>query len=392
MAETKTKEAKKSAPKAPARKTPGKPPREPEAPRTDRDGRVLTALIVALVALGTAIGLAVAAFSSWNQLQQLQRAQERLLPRVEEKVAQGERGFGELRSEMAAVRQSLRARIDELGREQQAVAERLASLAAVVGRSEQGWALAEVEFLLRLANQRLQLAADVPTALQALNAADARLRELADPHYLPVREQIARERDALRALPPVDAEGLSARLTALIEGVGGLPVAASHYQGRDDGGRDAGTGRPEPARDWKDLPRVVWEALRRLVSIREHDRPVRPMLPPEREYFLRHNLRLQLEAARLALLRQDEPLYRDTLTTARGWLQGYFDKEAAEVRAALAQLEDMAAQTIRRSLPDISASLSLLRQQRKLALEKPARAAVPEAAPVDAAQGAEARP
>ncbi|HHO67545.1 MAG TPA: hypothetical protein ENK12_00810 [Gammaproteobacteria bacterium] len=355
-------------------------------------------LVLAAAALVVAVGLAVAQFFAWNELQQLQRAQERLLPRVEDKVAEVERGFERIQSGLEDTRRTLSARLDELQRQQQAGSERLAALAAVVGRSDAGWALAEAAYLLRLASQRLQLAADPVTASAALDSADAVLRELGDPHYQPVREAIAREREALRALPAVDIDGLSARLTALVDRVGALPLAASQYQAAAPA--PAESTEPRQARDWRDLPRVIWNALRELVSIREHDKPVQPMLPPEREYFLRLNLRLQLEGARLALLRQDPALYRDSLAAARRWLAAYFDDSDAAVQQALQELDDLAATDIRPPLPDISASLRLLRQQMKLASPHPVAGESPAPSPAevspppadDAAGAEDARP
>ncbi|RRQ21865.1 hypothetical protein D6C00_07845 [Thiohalobacter thiocyanaticus] len=73
-------------------------------------------------------------------------------------------------------------------------------LRAQVGRSQEAWVLAEAEYLLHVANQRLQLARDVDTALAALATADQRLQELANAAYLPVREQISRELGALRSV------------------------------------------------------------------------------------------------------------------------------------------------------------------------------------------------
>ncbi len=347
-------------------------------------------LVLAGAALVVAVGLAVAQFFAWNELQQLQRSQERLLPRVEDKVAEVERGFERIRSGLEDTRSTLSARLDELQRQQQAGAERLAALAAVVGRSDAGWALAEAAWLLHLASQRLQLAADPATALRALDSADAVLRELGDPHYQVVREEIAREREALQALPDVDVDGLSARLTALADAAGTLPLAASRYQAAAPAPAESST-EAQQARDWRDLPRVIWHALRELVSIRQHDKPVQPMLPPEREYFLRLNLRLQLEGARLALLRQDPALYRDSLAAARRWLASYFDDSEAAVQQALQELDHLAAADIRPPLPDISASLRLLRQQMKLASPPPVAGDTPTPAG-DAAGAEDARP
>jgi uroporphyrin-3 C-methyltransferase len=256
-------------------------------------------------------------------------------------------------------------RMDTLAEDQQAYDNRLSVLAALMGRSEQGWSLAEVEYLLRIASQRLQLQRDVETAEVALESADARLRELADPHYLSVREQVAKDLEALGAVPDVDRDGIALTLGAWLERVDALPVAGVRYEPAF-AGESTGLETTTTATSWKEIPALIWSALSELFQLREHDKPVTPMLAPEREYFLRENLRLQLSAARLALMRDDSGQYRAALETSRNWLGNYFSDENAEVAELTAKLEELLAVDIRPELPDLSGSLRLLRQQMKL--------------------------
>jgi uroporphyrin-3 C-methyltransferase len=238
-------------------------------------------------------------------------------------------------------------------------------LAALMGRSEQGWSLAEVEYLLRVANQRLQLQRDVNTAEQALQAADERLHDLADPHFMSVREQIAGDLEAVQAVPSVDIEGISLSLSTALEGVDQLSVAGTRYQPAVQNGSEDPESR-QTIRDWRELPRLLWSTLSGLLRIREHDKPVTPMLAPQREYFLRENLRLQLSAARLALLRDDGVQYQAILNTARDWLDTYFADDDAKVNDLVAQLEQLSAINTAPQLPDISGALRVLHQQMKL--------------------------
>ena len=47
-----------------------------------------------------------------------------------------------------------------------------------------------------------------------------------------------------------------------------------------------------------------------VVSVRRADEAMQPLIAPEAQYFLRANLALQLQAARLALLRGEESIFR----------------------------------------------------------------------------------
>lgn len=346
-------------------------------------------LWIALLALGVSIGLAATAYFTWHQLQQLLAEQAGIEVGVSDRIRPlsnaidgVKQALREDRSETDSRIAAVDARISRLDDDQQSVGHRLNVLASLMGRSERGWTLAEVEYLLRIANQRLQLQRDVETASEALKSADDRLRDLADPHYLNVREQIASELSAVSAVPVVDVEGLSARLGSALESVDELPVAGTRYKPQVDGGAEEFQA-DKPAKNLDELATLVWEALSELFRLREHDKPVGPMLPPDREYFLRENLRLQLAAARLALLRNDREQYRAALETSADWLAAYFDNEDKGVASLRAGLDSMAAVDITPAVPDVSGSLRLLRQQIQLSEQKAVLPVVPERAPED---------
>ena len=355
----------------------------PETPPPAKSGSV-AALVLALLALGLSIGLAAAAWFSWHQLQRVSNDLDGIETRLDQRLQPLRSSLSDIDRLVQDQRRQLDTRLESLAGEQARVAQRVSVLASLVGRSEQGWTLAEVEYLLRIASQRLQLQRDTGTARVALEAADARLRDLADPHFLVVREQIAKELDALARVPAVDRDGISATLTALMARIDALPVAGSDYQpvaAQETAESEKETGAPT-VQDWRELPALLWSVVSDLFRIREHEQQIKPMLPPEREYFLRENLRLQLSAARLALLRDDSAQYRLSLETAAGWLEDYFASDD-QVHGMQAQLEKLAAVAITPDLPDVSAALRLLRRQLKI--ETPA-------APSDTQPGSEAEP
>jgi len=307
----------------------------------------------------------VAAWFSWHELQQLAGAQSGTESRLENRLEPLQSALSGMGETLRNERQQVDLQIEEILRKQQHTGDQVSMLAALVGRSEQGWSLAEVEYLLRIANQRLQLQRDVKTARLALQAADARLQELADPQFLKVREQLAKELASLQTVTHVDSDGVSARLGVLMALVDELTVEGSKYQPPVETETEQSVDTLT-AQDWRELPALLWSVVSDLFRIREHDKPVSPMLPPEREYFLRENLRLQLSAARLALLRDDNVQYQAALSTARHWLDEYFSASDAQVKEMQAQLERLSAVDVTPTLPDVSASLRLLRQRLKL--------------------------
>jgi uroporphyrin-3 C-methyltransferase len=348
------------------------------------------ALVLALVALVLAIALAVVAFFTWHELDQVldtraldaQQAQARsagLEGRLLDTVRRLDGIQAEVERQLDTGRREQQAALERLQQTQQAVERAVAQLRAQLGRSQDGWLLAEVEYLLRIANQRLQLQRDADTALAALRAADARLHDLSDPGYLAVREALAREMAQLQAVPAVDVEGVALKLAGLEARVGELHPAGSRYiPARERHGEPRAA---LAASDWREVPAIVWQAIRRLLVVRSHQEPATPMLPPEQEYFLDQNLRLALAAARLALLQGRPAQYRTSLETARAWLEQHFDTGHPATASMGNELHHLLQQNIHPELPDISTSLRLLRQRLP--------AAAPEAVAEPAPEGAQ---
>jgi len=84
------------------------------------------------------------------------------------------------------------------------------------GSNRADWLLAETEYLLRLANQRLTIETDVRGAEAILVSADKVLAETDDPGLIPVRKKLAEEILSLQAISSLDIDGLYVKLEALI--------------------------------------------------------------------------------------------------------------------------------------------------------------------------------
>ncbi len=223
------------------------------------------------------------------------------------------------------------------------------------------YALDEVESYLRIANRQLGLAENVPAAESALELADERLAQLDDPHFDGVRGAISDELAAVRGIENPDLTGIALALSTLSDQIAELPVKGHSPTGP----ASPAAGAVEPQSGWDRFVASVQSALRDLVAVRRTDTTVEPLLPPDEVYFLRRNIELKLEVARLALLQHNEEVYRTSLRGVRGWLNEYFDTQDAGVENALRQIADLEGKRIAPSLPDVSGSLELLKQARR---------------------------
>lgn len=329
----------------------------PPAPKKPaRAGGV--ALFFALLSLLAVIALAGGGYYLWQEQQQLAAEREQRISRLQDNLAS-------LQQELSANNEQQGEQLTALRERQSNLDNALEKLLASRSHLRNDWLLTEAEYLLKLANHRLLLERDVETAIVALQSADARLREVADPGLLTIRKRIAADISDLRSVPQPDLAGLSFNLSSLSGDVSRLPLATPDPQSKNRQGE-------QPAADkvdtWQELPAAIWRDIRSLVVIRQHDEPIQPLLAPEQRFFLTQNLQLQLEQARLALLSGQTRVYQERLQQARQWLETYFDTKHNATRQAIEQLRDLAEQKIHPQLPDISdthQALQELRQQRR---------------------------
>lgn len=255
--------------------------------------------------------------------------------------------------------------IQTLQTQQQTLEDSIANLRSELTGDSRIWDVEEIATLLQIANDRLHLEKEIAPSLAALEAADRHLLALKNPALLEVRRLLAEEITALRATADPDISGMALTLGALIQGIDRLPIAGTSLQ--QPTGSAAGA-----AKGWRGVMHDLWERLKSLVSIQHRGQTDRPLLAPDERYFLRQNLRLNLEAARIALLRRDSQTYRQTLRSAQEWIALYFDNDAPPTAGALQELARLQQTDIAPSLPDISGSLNAL--QTWLSGQKPHKA------------------
>lgn len=226
--------------------------------------------------------------------------------------------------------------------------------------------IADAEYLLGIANQKLHLVGDVKSVLEAMQAADQRLHDSGDPGVFKVREALADEINQLEAFHAPDVIGLSAKLLAVEAKARELPLFLPHSDMSKEPRETPKTKTP-PADSDKAADSAL-EQLKGLVTVRRSDRPVQAVLTPEEAAGLREILLLKLEMARASLLRGDDALFRGNLESASAWLSENFDRESPAFKDIAGDLKAMADAQLKASFPDISKSLTLLRNIEKLRL------------------------
>lgn len=223
-----------------------------------------------------------------------------------------------------------------------------------LGKTRGDWLIADAEYLLSVANERLHLIGDTHTTLEALEAADQRLRESGDTGVIKVREKIAEEITIIKNITVPDIIGIYVaiqsqqdhvdQLTLLLPFAGKAPVAASKENTSEDKG------------------------LLDSLGVKYSEQPIEEILTAEEAKFIYEQLRVKLEMAQLALVQHNEVLFQSTLADAKKWIEQHFTKNTASSNF-IAELDKYSAIKIHGDFPDISLSLKMLKDISKLRIE-----------------------
>jgi uncharacterized protein HemX len=236
-----------------------------------------------------------------------------------------------------------------------------------LGKTRGDWLVADAEYLLSVANERLQLTQDIKTTIMALEAADHRLRESGDGGVFKVRAEIAEEISALKNVDSTDIIKLISQLTILQKKAHTLQLALPTI--------NVAPAQPErnletTAEDQKNTT-IVGRALtdlKELVIVRERDSNAITLLHPEEARIIREDLVIRIDIAKSALVRRNDEEFHTSISSAKEWLAENFDSKTAQVKNSLQILEKLLTVHLHSQIPDISRSLKMLRDVTKFRL------------------------
>lgn len=323
--------------------------------------------LVAIIALIIAVALALWNWQQWNNHQAVMQT----LQSLQQDTAQLEDLYGDRGNQQSQRLQSLEEKLasqrELIATQQRQIDHNARELLEAGNRTRTDWLLAEAEYLLRIANQRLMIEKDIRGAMSALEAADEVLAESDDIGVYPVRQQLAREILELKGLTGVDRTGLYLKLEAAIDSIHQLTDQALINDNApgfmvDTGAEEQADPANEPgtlAQAWN----TVKSTLMQVVVVRRMDEPVKPLLSPDQSAYARLNLQLMLEEAEMAVLRGNQPLYERALTKARTTIEEWYNASNPRVAALRDTLAELAQKNVDPELPDISQSLDLLKER-----------------------------
>jgi len=226
-----------------------------------------------------------------------------------------------------------------------------------LGTASRGdWLLSEAAYLIRLANQRLQVERSTENPLAILENVDTIFVQLNDPELLPVRRALAEDIAALRMAGKVDREGIYLELEAISKAIKQLsiiePAPASQTPEIVDAATDT-----EQTRSLLDSFQRFSQKLGQLIVVQKRQQPIEPLLTSNEQSIIQNNIFLLVEQAQSALLREEQVIYRASLEKSAALLVRYFQLNS-QSQALIERLNTLSERQIIQGLPDISGSIA----------------------------------
>ena len=293
---------------------------------------------------------------------------------TKEALAEVQGSFSELRQQVS---ERLKTTEEAQANLETAVNESQTELRHALKRNKVDWAVAEVEHILRLANEQVQLEQNVVKAITTLRTADQRLKSLAEePSLIKVREALEQDIASLSQVNVPDITGAAltlSRLSSDAQKLRTIDITKKDKVAATPSAEE--TVATEEAEDIETAAEIIaqnsWTAVKGFATaalegvgglpvISKDGEDVAPVIPPKQAFFVRQNLQLKLENARLALLRQDNATFQDTIKTAVSWTESYFSAESSDTQKFIEDLSALGSLNLAPELPDISGSLKAL--------------------------------
>ena len=220
------------------------------------------------------------------------------------------------------------------------------------------WLFSEADFLLNNALRKLVLDNDVDTAISLLKLADETLVKVNNSQANTIRTAINQDLKQLLSLSSVDQNAVMQKLSQLANTVDELQALNVNF---DEAPEKSGKLSDDIA-DWQqNVEKSATSFLNHFIRISsKQTADKKELLAPNQDIYLRENIRLRLQLAIMAVPRQQDELYKQSLDAVASWVRSYFDTNAEVTQNFLKSVDELADSSIYVDVPGQLQSLTLL--------------------------------
>jgi len=236
--------------------------------------------------------------------------------------------------------------------------------ANLANRSQRGWALAEVDYLLRMAHRRLEVAKDIAGAVAALQGADSRLEELSDLKLFKIRKQLAKDIASLGAIKQADISGISLAVDQTIAHVSELPFKSVQSkvkaQLESSTSNEVSNKKVELEKTFVDS---VIETVKQIGDIRIHQQSLEVVSSGIQQKQIEQLLYSHLIALKLAALNYHQDNFEYEVQQMIELLNAYYDTSNNRIKQLKAKMDEYSKVQLSPVLPELTKAWEMLQEE-----------------------------
>lgn len=218
------------------------------------------------------------------------------------------------------------------------------------------WVISEVSYLIFMANERLQIAKDVPTAIAQLEQAQQRLQALNDPALQAIKESISKDIAKLRLQPVIDRQAIWTQLQTISLAIPTLEFKNLANEASANLWMAEKT-LPANTPTWKKALWRSWYEIKGLIRVtKEESNPVVPPMNYLQKAQILHSMQLMVEQAQWAALQGDSQIFASNLKTLNDSVNRYL-APSAEKQQIQTQISTLAQTSV--AVPELKITESL---------------------------------
>ncbi|HHF4969567.1 uroporphyrinogen-III C-methyltransferase [Haemophilus influenzae] len=220
------------------------------------------------------------------------------------------------------------------------------------------WLFSEADFLLNNALRKLVLDNDVDTAVSLLKLADEALVKVNNSQANEIRSAINQDLKQLLSLSSVDQNAVMQKLSQLANTVDELQALNVNFDETSKNNDKLSNN----ITDWQqNIEKSATSFLNHFIRISpKQNSNKKELLAPNQDIYLRENIRLRLQLAIMAVPRQQNELYKQSLEAVSSWVRSYFDTNSEVTQNFLKLVDGFSDTSIYVDVPEQLKSLTLL--------------------------------
>ncbi|PRM08473.1 putative uroporphyrinogen-III C-methyltransferase [Haemophilus influenzae] len=227
-----------------------------------------------------------------------------------------------------------------------------------IAQQPSDWLFSEADFLLNNALRKLVLDNDVDTAVSLLKLADEALVKVNNSQANEIRSAINQDLKQLLSLSSVDQNAIMQKLSQLANTVDELQALNVNFDETSKNNDKLSNN----ITDWQqNIEKSATSFLNHFIRISpKQNSNKKELLAPNQDIYLRENIRLRLQLAIMAVPRQQNELYKQSLEAVSSWVRSYFDTNSEVTQNFLKLVDGLSDTSIYVDVPEQLKSLTLL--------------------------------